>query len=97
MRALQRELKLILGEHAGTKARYRQGRRFARNALKIWPALWTSTASSASAASPSKASAASNGCSPPTPPAGCNAAACTPYLIDLLSAHARGNPAPLLT
>jgi len=24
-----------------TKARYRQGRRFARNLLKVWPALWT--------------------------------------------------------
>ena len=41
VRALQRELKPILREHAGTKARYRQGRRFARNLLKIWPALWT--------------------------------------------------------
>jgi transposase len=41
VRALQRELKPILREHAGTKARYRQGRRFARNVLKIWPALWT--------------------------------------------------------
>ena len=41
IRALQRDLKPILREHAGTKARYRQGRRFARNPLKIWPALWT--------------------------------------------------------
>jgi hypothetical protein len=28
-------------EHAGKKIHYRQGRRFARNLLKIWPALWT--------------------------------------------------------
>jgi transposase len=41
VRTLQRELKPILREHAGTKARYRQGRRFARNLLKLWPALWT--------------------------------------------------------
>jgi transposase len=41
VRALRRELKPILGEHASKKARYRQGRRFARNLLKIWPALWT--------------------------------------------------------
>jgi len=41
IRALRRELKPILTEHAGTKARYRHGRRFARNLLKIWPALWT--------------------------------------------------------
>lgn len=38
---LQRELKPILHEHASKKARYRQGRRFARNVLKVWPALWT--------------------------------------------------------
>ena len=41
VRALQRELKPIVREHAGTKARYRPGRRFARNLLKIWSALWT--------------------------------------------------------
>ena len=40
-RALRRELKPILTQHAGTQARYRHGRRFARNLLKIWPALWT--------------------------------------------------------
>ena len=38
---LQRELKPILREHASKKARYRHGRRFARNVLKVWPALWT--------------------------------------------------------
>ena len=41
VRLLQRELKPILREHASNKARYRQGRRFARNVLKVWPALWT--------------------------------------------------------
>jgi transposase len=41
VRALRRELKPLLREHAGTKVRYRHGRRFARNLLKIWPALWT--------------------------------------------------------
>jgi transposase len=41
VRLLQRDLKPILREHAGKKARYRQGRRFARNVLKLWPALWT--------------------------------------------------------
>jgi len=43
VRALRRQLKPILREHAGTKVRYRHGRRFARNLLKIWPALWTFT------------------------------------------------------
>jgi transposase len=33
--------KPLLGEHAGKGARYRYGRRFARNLLKVWPALWT--------------------------------------------------------
>ena len=41
VRLLQRELKPILRKHASTKARYRHGRRFARNLLKVWPALWT--------------------------------------------------------
>ena len=41
IRKLRRELKAILTRHAGTGARYRRGRRFARNLLKIWPALWT--------------------------------------------------------
>jgi transposase len=40
-RVLQRELKPILREHASKRARYRHGRRFARNVLKVWPALWT--------------------------------------------------------
>jgi transposase len=40
-RKLRRELKPILTRHAGKAARYRYSRRFARNILKIWPALWT--------------------------------------------------------
>ncbi|MDX6486506.1 MAG: hypothetical protein QOF43_1659 [Gaiellaceae bacterium] len=39
IRKLRRELKPILARHAGTGARYRHGRGFARNLLKIWPAL----------------------------------------------------------
>jgi transposase len=38
---LRRRLKPILTRNAGKGARYRRGRRFARNILKIWPALWT--------------------------------------------------------
>ena len=38
---LRRELKPLLARHAGKGARYRQGRGFARNLLKVWPALWT--------------------------------------------------------
>jgi transposase len=41
VRLLQRQLKPVLREHAGKKVRYRQSRRFARNLLKVWPALWT--------------------------------------------------------
>ena len=41
VRVLQRQLKPVLREHASKKIRYRQGRRFARNVLKVWPALWT--------------------------------------------------------
>jgi transposase len=41
IRLLQRELKPLLRQHAGNGARYRYGRRFARNVLKVWPALWT--------------------------------------------------------
>ncbi len=41
IRLLQRELKPILRRHASKAARYRHGRGFAKNLLKIWPALWT--------------------------------------------------------
>jgi transposase len=40
IRKLRRELKAILTRHATKAARYRYTRRFARNILKIWPALW---------------------------------------------------------
>jgi transposase len=41
IRKPRRELKPILTRHAAKGARYRHGRGFARNILKIWPALWT--------------------------------------------------------
>jgi transposase len=41
IRALRREFKPVLRKHAGRGARYRRGRRFARNLLAIWPTLWT--------------------------------------------------------
>jgi transposase len=41
VRLLQRQLKPTLRQHAGKQIRYRDGRRFARNVLKLWPALWT--------------------------------------------------------
>lgn len=41
VRLLQRQLKPLLRQHSGNGARYRYGRRFARNLLKVWPALWT--------------------------------------------------------
>jgi transposase len=40
-RKLRRDLKPLLTRHAGKGARYRRGRRFARNLLNVWPALWT--------------------------------------------------------
>jgi transposase len=40
-RLLQRQLKPLLRQHASKGARYRYGRGFARNVLKVWPALWT--------------------------------------------------------
>ncbi len=43
LRALRREFKPILCRYADKAARYRTSRRFARNLLKIWPALWTFT------------------------------------------------------
>jgi transposase len=41
VRRLQHQLKPVLRQHAGKQIRYRDGRRFARNVLKVWPALWT--------------------------------------------------------
>jgi transposase len=118
LRALQRELKPILREHAGTKARYRQGRRFARNLLKIWPALWTFAAHPAveptnnhaeralrGAVIYRKLSLGSQSADGERRIARLLSAHTTrrlqrrslhAYLIDLLGAHARGHPAPLL-
>ena len=56
----------------------------------------SSTASSPSAANPKKASDASLGCSRHRSLVACNAAACTSTSSELLSASARGDPAPLL-
>ena len=118
VRALQRELKPILREHAGTKARYRQGRRFARNLLKIWPALWTfakhpgvePTNNHAERALRGsviyrKLSLGSQSQDGERRVARLLSAHTTcrlqrrslhAYLIDLLGAHARGDPIPLL-
>jgi transposase len=118
VRALQRELKPILREHAGTKARYRQGRRFTRNLLKIWPALWTFAAhpdveptnnhaerALRGAVIYRKLSLGSQSADGERRIARLLSAHTTcrlqrrslhAYLIDLLGAHARGDPAPLL-
>ncbi len=118
VRALQRELKPIVSEHAGTKARYRQGRRFARNLLKIWPALWTFAKHPAVEPTNNHAERALRGAviyrklslgsqsqdgekriarllSTHTT---CRLQhrSLHAYLIDMLGAHARGDPAPLL-
>ena len=118
VRALRREFKPILREHADTKARYRQGRRLARNVLKIWPALWTFADHAGVQPTNNHAEHALRGAviyrklslgsqsehgeqriarllsahttyrlQRHSPHA---------YLIDLLRAHARGDPAPLL-
>jgi transposase len=118
VRALRRELKPILREHAGTKARYRQGRRFARNLLKIWPALWTfadhpgvqptnnhAERALRGAVIYRKLSLGSQSQTGERRIARLLSAHTTcrlqrrslhAYLIDLLSAHARGDPVPLL-
>ena len=38
---LQRELRALLERHARKSARHRRTRTFAKNLLKLWPALWT--------------------------------------------------------
>jgi transposase len=118
VRALQRELKPIVREHAGTKARYRQGRRFARNILKVWPALWTFAEHPGVEPTNNHAERALRGAviyrklslgsqsedgekriarllSAHT---SCRLQrrSLHAYLVDLLGAHARGDPAPLL-
>jgi len=40
---LKRELRLLLATHARKRARHRHTRTFAKNLLKLWPALWTFT------------------------------------------------------
>ena len=118
VRALQRELKPIVREHAGTKARYRRGRRFARNLLKIWPALWTFAAHPGVQPTNNHAERALRGAviyrklslgsqseqgerrierllSAHTT-CRLQRRSLHAYLIDLLGAHARGDPAPLL-
>jgi transposase len=119
IRALQRELKPILRRHAGKGARYRHGRGFAKNLLKIWAALWTFAArpgvqptnnhaeralrGSVIARKLSLGSQSEDG---EKRIARLLSAHTTcrlqdrslhAYLIDLLTAHARGQPAPLLT
>jgi transposase len=118
VRTLQRELKPIMREHAGKRARYRQGRRFARNLLKIWPALWTFAKHAGveptnnhaeralrSAVIYRKLSLGSQSQTGERRIARLLSAHTTcrlqrrslhTYLIDLLGAHARGDPAPLL-
>jgi transposase len=118
VRALQRELKPIMREHAGKKARYRQGRRFARNLLKVWPALWTfakhpgvqptnnhAERALRGAVIYRKLSLGSQSETGERRIARLLSAHTTcrlqrrslhAYLIDLLGAHARGDPAPLL-
>jgi transposase len=118
VRALRRELKPLLREHAGKKARYRHGRRFARNVLKIWPALWTfadhdgvqptnnhAERALRGAVIYRKLSLGSQSEQGERRIARLLSAHATrrlqrrslhAYLIDLLGAHARGDPAPLL-
>jgi transposase len=119
VRALRRELKPILREHASKKARYRQHRRFARNVLKVWPALWTFANHAGVQPTNNHAERALRGAviyrklslgsqsehgeqriarllSAHTT---CRLQhrSLHAYLIDLLGAHARGDPVPLLT
>ena len=118
IRLLRRELKPILTRHAGKGARYRHGRRFARNLLKIWPALWTFDSSDGVAPTNNHAERGLRGAviyrklslgsqshggqrrierllSAHTT---CRLQhrSLHAYLIDLLGAHARGDPVPLL-
>jgi transposase len=118
VRALRRQLKPVLREHAGKKARYRHGRRFARNVLTVWPALWTFADHAGVEPTNNHAERAlrsaviyrklSLGSQSETGEqriarllsahTTCRLQRRSPhaYLIDLLRAHARGDPAPLL-
>ncbi|PZS24077.1 MAG: IS66 family transposase [Pseudonocardiales bacterium] len=119
IRALRRELKPILRQHAGKAARYRHSRRFARNLLKIWPALWTFTDHRGVQPTNNHAERAlrgavithklslgsqSTGGERRTERLLSAHTTCRlqrrslhAYLVDLLAAHARGDPAPLLS
>jgi transposase len=119
IRRLQRQLKPVLREHAGKKVRYRQGRRFARNVLNVWPALWTFATKPGvqptnnhaeralrSAVIYRKLSLGSQSEAGEQRTARLLSAHTTcrlqrrslhAYLINVLDAHARGQPAPLLT
>jgi transposase len=117
-RKLRRELKAILNRHAAKAARYRYTRRFARNLLKIWPALWTFDAIAGvqptnnhaerglrGAVIARKLSLGSQSVGGERRIERLLSAHTTcrlqhrslhAYLIDLLDAHARGDPIPLL-
>jgi transposase len=117
-RKLRHELKTILNRHAAKAARYRYTRRFARNLLKIWPALWTFDAIDGvqptnnhaerglrGAVIARKLSLGSQSVGGERRIERLLSAHTTcrlqrrslhAYLIDLLGAHARGDPIPLL-
>ncbi len=118
IRKLRRELKPILTRHAGKGARYRRGRGFARNLLKVWPSLWAFDAITGVQPTNNHAERGLRGAviyrklslgsqsetgerrierllSAHTT---CRLQhrSLHAYLIDLLSAHSRGDPVPLL-
>ena len=119
IRALRREFRPILRRHAGKAARYRRSRRFARNLLKIWPAMWTFTDHHGVEPTNNHAERAlrgaviarklslgsqSHGGERRTERLLSAHTTCRlqrrslhAYLIDVLGAHARGDPVPLLT
>ena len=119
IRVLRRELKPIVTRHAGKGPRYRRGRRFARNVLKVWPALWTFDSNTGAAPTNNHAERGLRGAviyrklslgnqshdgerrterllSAHTT-CRLQRRSLHAYLIELLSAHARGDPIPLLT
>ena len=118
IRKLRRELKAILTRHAGKGARYRRGRRFARNLLNVWPALWTFDAADGVTPTNNHAERGLRGSviyrklslgsqsedgerrierllSAHTT-CRLQGRSLHAYLIDVLSAHSRGDPVPLL-
>jgi transposase len=119
IRLLRREFKPVLRRHATKAARYRYTRRFARNLLKIWSALWTFTSHEGVQPTNNHAERAlrgaviarklslgsqSTGGERRTERLLSAHTTCRlqrrslhAYLVDLLTAHARGDPAPLLS